>query len=153
MHNRSRAQATTRSKRSQVSVACVPCQSRKCRCDGERPVCSTCLRLGKTCKYNRPEGFSPYDHLKKEVEELTREIEELRITNDTLRKFFSAHATIINMLRYSSDNEAAGLLAHLRIGDSIDVILCHHASMVCLDACDVSCMDKMTEKLQSVSKH
>jgi chromosome segregation ATPase len=86
--------------------------------------------LGKQCKYNRPEGFSPYDSLKKEVEELTRDIQELRKTNDALRKQVNAHLAVMNMLRYSSDNEAAGLLARLRIGESIDGIVCHHSSMV-----------------------
>ncbi|KAK4184194.1 fungal-specific transcription factor domain-containing protein [Podospora australis] len=30
--------------RKKVELACVPCRERKARCDGERPICSTCQR-------------------------------------------------------------------------------------------------------------
>ncbi|KAI9642613.1 hypothetical protein NHQ30_009418 [Ciborinia camelliae] len=50
--------------RKRVSQACDKCRSRKDKCDGERPSCSTCLTHGRTCSYDAnvkkrglPEGY------------------------------------------------------------------------------------------------
>ncbi|KAM5357007.1 hypothetical protein ACJZ2D_016710 [Fusarium nematophilum] len=41
-------------KRRRTSLACNSCRSRKSRCNGERPVCSTCSDMGFQCVYRRP---------------------------------------------------------------------------------------------------
>jgi hypothetical protein len=33
-------------------LACTICRKRKLKCDGVRPSCSTCARLGHTCAYD-----------------------------------------------------------------------------------------------------
>ena len=33
-------------------IACVVCRKRKLRCDGKRPSCGTCSRLGHDCAYD-----------------------------------------------------------------------------------------------------
>lgn len=33
-------------------IACVVCRKRKLRCDGKRPSCGTCARLGHACAYD-----------------------------------------------------------------------------------------------------
>lgn len=33
-------------------LACMICRKRKLRCDGNRPRCSTCTRLGHDCAYD-----------------------------------------------------------------------------------------------------
>ena len=33
-------------------IACVICRKRKLKCDGNRPKCSTCARLGHNCAYD-----------------------------------------------------------------------------------------------------
>lgn len=38
-------------KESRVITACNNCRRRKTRCDGVKPTCGTCLRLGKACVY------------------------------------------------------------------------------------------------------
>ena len=50
--------------RKRVSQACDICRSRKDRCDGERPACSTCIHNDRVCSYNAnvkkrglPEGY------------------------------------------------------------------------------------------------
>lgn len=40
--------ATVKSKR----IACLICRKRKLRCDGIRPSCGSCSRLGHECGYN-----------------------------------------------------------------------------------------------------
>ncbi|TDZ31682.1 Nitrogen assimilation transcription factor nit-4 [Colletotrichum spinosum] len=37
------------SKRRRINAACLTCRKRKTRCDGERPVCSTCTKNGHNC--------------------------------------------------------------------------------------------------------
>lgn len=33
-------------------IACVVCRKRKLRCDGNKPSCGSCARLGHDCAYN-----------------------------------------------------------------------------------------------------
>ena len=33
-------------------IACVVCRKRKLKCDGNRPKCATCARLGHNCAYD-----------------------------------------------------------------------------------------------------
>jgi Zn(2)-Cys(6) binuclear cluster domain-containing protein len=33
-------------------IACVVCRKRKLRCDGRKPSCGTCTRLGHNCAYD-----------------------------------------------------------------------------------------------------
>jgi len=60
-------QRTKKSKqgpRKRVSQACDRCRSRKDKCDGNKPTCSTCLTNGRDCSYDAnvkkrglPEGY------------------------------------------------------------------------------------------------
>lgn len=50
--------------RKRVSQACDRCRSRKDKCDGKRPACTTCVTNGRTCSYDAnvkkrglPEGY------------------------------------------------------------------------------------------------
>lgn len=122
----SRAEGMAVTKRALTPVACLPCQTRKCRCDGQRPACSSCARRGKACRYDIAEGLSRQGHLKKINEALEKKVKELQESNDVSRKYLGAHATIIAILRDSSDHEATSVLARLRIGETIDRILHYH---------------------------
>lgn len=33
-------------------IACILCRKRKLKCDGTKPSCSTCARLGHSCSYD-----------------------------------------------------------------------------------------------------
>lgn len=33
-------------------IACIICRKRKLKCDGSKPSCSTCTRLGHNCAYD-----------------------------------------------------------------------------------------------------
>lgn len=33
-------------------IACVVCRKRKLKCDGNKPKCATCTRLGHSCAYD-----------------------------------------------------------------------------------------------------
>lgn len=33
-------------------IACIICRKRKLKCDGSKPSCSTCTRLGHECAYD-----------------------------------------------------------------------------------------------------
>lgn len=33
-------------------IACIICRKRKLKCDGSKPACSTCTRLGHDCSYD-----------------------------------------------------------------------------------------------------
>jgi hypothetical protein len=38
--------------------ACLPCRKRKAKCDGVRPVCARCKRLGSNCQFDPPNRHS-----------------------------------------------------------------------------------------------
>ncbi|KAJ0420236.1 fungal-specific transcription factor domain-containing protein [Aspergillus carlsbadensis] len=44
-------QEEPKQKRRRAVEACVSCRTRKSRCSGQRPTCSTCTELGVTCQY------------------------------------------------------------------------------------------------------
>ncbi|KAM0741078.1 hypothetical protein ACQRIT_003935 [Beauveria bassiana] len=46
----------TGSKRRRIALACTSCRTRKSRCDGRRPTCSTCHQLGFECQYDAPDS-------------------------------------------------------------------------------------------------
>ncbi|CDH56248.1 zinc finger transcription factor 1 [Lichtheimia corymbifera JMRC:FSU:9682] len=39
-------------KRKRLAQACDSCRRKKVKCDGTRPVCGTCNKMGRTCTYN-----------------------------------------------------------------------------------------------------
>ncbi|KAI7883515.1 hypothetical protein K492DRAFT_143805 [Lichtheimia hyalospora FSU 10163] len=39
-------------KRKRLAQACDSCRRKKVKCDGSRPVCGTCNKMGRTCTYN-----------------------------------------------------------------------------------------------------
>lgn len=50
-HNAETQKTATKPVRSKT-IACVICRGRKLRCDGARPACHTCARLGHNCSYD-----------------------------------------------------------------------------------------------------
>ncbi|KAH6615143.1 C6 transcription factor [Boeremia exigua] len=48
--------ASSPNKRRRIALACSACRTRKSRCDGERPSCSSCLGLGLACQYDPTES-------------------------------------------------------------------------------------------------
>lgn len=52
--------AARRSRARRILQACHNCRRKKTRCPGERPQCSTCIRLGQTCRFpGYPAGEGP----------------------------------------------------------------------------------------------
>ncbi|KAL2204830.1 hypothetical protein CC79DRAFT_1335435 [Sarocladium strictum] len=49
------SQEESSSKRRRVAIACSACRIRKSRCNGDRPRCGLCERLGFECVYEMPE--------------------------------------------------------------------------------------------------
>jgi Fungal Zn(2)-Cys(6) binuclear cluster domain len=62
---RSRANKTI-DKSTRVSHACELCREKRARCNGERPTCQRCAKLGTECQY----GLAKNDKRRKEVEDL-----------------------------------------------------------------------------------
>ncbi|KAJ4153053.1 hypothetical protein LMH87_009561 [Akanthomyces muscarius] len=43
-------------KRRRIALACTACRTRKSRCDGTRPICKLCRRMGFDCSYEMPQS-------------------------------------------------------------------------------------------------
>jgi len=85
------------------------------QCDGKRPICHRCERLGVECVYDvEQEGSTRMQNLK---QLLTRKTEDY----DHLLLLFSA-------LLWGTDSEAAGLLARVRLGEALSTLIqsAHH---------------------------
>ncbi|KAI1325259.1 fungal-specific transcription factor [Xylariaceae sp. FL0255] len=64
-------------------LACMICRKRKLRCDGNKPSCSTCTRLGHTCAYDEVRKKSgPKRGYVKALEERLKQVEELLKTQE-----------------------------------------------------------------------
>ncbi|CAK4032408.1 hypothetical protein AC578_7882 [Lecanosticta acicola] len=91
-----------------IEVACWPCRRRKGKCTGERPACSSCLRRAVECSYEYEEGVTRLGSLRMNLQKATSRAESLQF--------------LFEQLRTRSDNEAACLLAVIRMGADIDII-------------------------------
>lgn len=66
-------------------LACMICRKRKLKCDGVRPSCSTCSRLGHVCAYDEQRRKSgPKRGYVKALEERLKQVETLLKTQDPL---------------------------------------------------------------------
>ncbi|KAK4449414.1 transcriptional activator protein acu-15 [Podospora aff. communis PSN243] len=64
-------------------LACMICRKRKLKCDGLKPSCSTCSRLGHTCAYDEVRRKSgPKRGYVKALEERLKQVETLLKTQD-----------------------------------------------------------------------
>ncbi|PSR75531.1 fungal-specific transcription factor domain-domain-containing protein [Coniella lustricola] len=64
-------------------LACMICRKRKLRCDGNRPRCSTCTRLGHDCAYDEVRRKSgPKRGYVKALEERLKQVETLLKTQE-----------------------------------------------------------------------
>ncbi|KAH6697221.1 hypothetical protein F5X68DRAFT_226609 [Plectosphaerella plurivora] len=62
-------------KRPQTRIACTPCRRRKSKCDGRRPVCTTCAAAGlQECEYDGDPDLTRAAALRKRNDELQRQI-------------------------------------------------------------------------------
>ncbi|TVY19646.1 Citrinin biosynthesis transcriptional activator ctnR [Lachnellula arida] len=64
-------------------IACIICRKRKLKCDGTKPSCSTCTRLGHDCAYDEVRRKSgPKRGYVKALEERLKQVETLLKTQD-----------------------------------------------------------------------
>ncbi|EME45371.1 hypothetical protein DOTSEDRAFT_71185 [Dothistroma septosporum NZE10] len=92
-----------------TDVACWPCRKRKGKCTGERPICQSCVRRGYECAYEYDEGLTRVGSLRMRLTEASTRAENLEYLFDHMRT--------------RSDNEAAMLLAIIRLGADLDAIV------------------------------
>ncbi|RFU35919.1 hypothetical protein B7463_g324, partial [Scytalidium lignicola] len=65
-------------------IACIICRKRKLKCDGSKPSCSTCTRLGHDCAYDEVRRKSgPKRGYVKALEERLKQVETLLKSQDT----------------------------------------------------------------------
>ncbi|PMD17478.1 fungal-specific transcription factor [Hyaloscypha hepaticicola] len=64
-------------------IACIICRKRKLKCNGDKPSCSTCTRLGHSCAYDEVRRKSgPKRGYVKALEERLKQVETLLKTQD-----------------------------------------------------------------------
>ncbi|KAK7731441.1 hypothetical protein SLS57_001380 [Botryosphaeria dothidea] len=75
----SRRQQPTQGKRNGIThIACRPCQRRKQKCDGRRPVCSPCRKKPSDCLYDAESDQRRTTALKARIQDLNKETEDLK---------------------------------------------------------------------------
>ncbi|KAK9794453.1 putative Fungal-specific transcription factor domain-containing protein [Seiridium cardinale] len=76
-------------------LACMICRKRKLKCDGNKPSCSTCTRLGHSCAYDEVRRKSgPKRGYVKALEERLKQVESLLKTSDPITASTDASKTV-----------------------------------------------------------
>jgi hypothetical protein len=96
----------TRKKAEPVKSACVQCQKRKTKCSGQRPVCRFCSDRNLECSWDIGDGLTRTADLKRKLQEATGRSGDLD--------------TLVDAMRYGTDEVSTMLLARLRLGESIE---------------------------------
>ena len=79
------------------------------QCTGERPTCQSCARRSFECSYEYDEGLTRVGSLRMRLTEASTRAENLEY--------------LFEQMRTRPDNEAAMLLAIIRIGADLDAIV------------------------------
>lgn len=75
-------------------LACMICRKRKLKCDGGKPSCSTCARLGHACAYDEVRRKSgPKRGYVKALEERLKQVETLLKTQEPITSASTQHRT------------------------------------------------------------
>lgn len=98
-------------RRDRIVSACDECRTRKTKCNGERPICSECVKRSSTCYYAARLTETQGQALKRKHDELQRQ-------ND-------AYAELFNLIKTGPDNESYELLRRIKMGDGIENVLRH----------------------------
>ncbi|KAH8651269.1 C6 transcription factor [Xylariales sp. PMI_506] len=78
-------------KRRRVGLACNACRTRKSRCDGQRPVCSSCLSLSFDCLYEPSESATNVIVPKDYVSDLEQRVTSVEHTLQRLSDVLKGH--------------------------------------------------------------
>ncbi|PWY80622.1 hypothetical protein BO70DRAFT_46469 [Aspergillus heteromorphus CBS 117.55] len=96
-------------------IACVLCRKRKLRCDGKRPSCGTCSRLGHECIYDEVRKKSgPKRGYVKQLEARLAQVETLLKSQEA-----NAHPSLENGASFAATNSLTGVL-QAPPGDDVD---------------------------------
>lgn len=79
--HRSRKRAGTLTK-----IACYECRKRKCKCDGEKPVCGPCRGRGARCDFDHVAGSVHSEEMKTRIRRLEDDKRQLQGQNDSFRE-------------------------------------------------------------------
>ncbi|KAG5985955.1 hypothetical protein E4U43_005780, partial [Claviceps pusilla] len=89
-------------------LACMICRKRKLKCDGIRPSCSTCSRLGHSCAYDEQRRKSgPKRGYVKALEERLKQVETLLKTQDPVPPTPDSSAKPVGISMSGAHNSAA----------------------------------------------
>ncbi len=94
-------------RRQAILVACEPCRKKKCKCDGKRPICGTCVARETDCIYDGEPDARRSVTLKRKNEALVEEVKRMRDLLELMRSKPQSEAVrIFQQVRSSSDVES-----------------------------------------------
>ncbi|KAF5636860.1 transcriptional regulatory [Fusarium sp. NRRL 25303] len=83
-------------KRRRIGLACNACRSRKSRCDGQRPSCSSCLSLGFDCLYEPGDSATNVIVRKDYVSDLEQRVSSVEHNLQRLNDVLKGHLSPCN---------------------------------------------------------
>ena len=95
-------------RRQAILVACEPCRKKKCKCDGKRPVCGTCVARETECVYDGEPDARRSVTLKRKNEALVEEVKRMR--------------DLLESMRSKPQSEAVEIFQHIRSSSDIDSV-------------------------------
>ncbi|KAL4748349.1 hypothetical protein BDW72DRAFT_214853 [Aspergillus terricola var. indicus] len=86
-----------------IRQACEQCRRKKSRCPGERPNCSSCLRLGQICEYAGDEEAAYARKMEQRIEGIEGKIDALMACFSTQNQPFPSPTTTFQPRQPSSE--------------------------------------------------
>ncbi|KAM0713463.1 hypothetical protein Q7P37_010425 [Cladosporium fusiforme] len=105
MSSSSSLQKAPRKRDALTIVACNRCRTRKSKCDGVRPACSSCVQRGDDCEYTAEPDAFPSVAMKRRYEMLQQQNDE--------------REQLLHHLRTATESDAQEMLQKLRLGEDI----------------------------------
>ncbi|KAL9610346.1 MAG: hypothetical protein Q9167_004944 [Letrouitia subvulpina] len=96
-------------RRNITAVACKTCQQKKSKCDGQRPVCGGCKTKQLACDWEIGQGLTRSGAIKRQNDDLQREVSSLLEIYDHLREGSPAEANAL-LYRIRSGTDTSALL-------------------------------------------
>ncbi|KAI1324929.1 fungal-specific transcription factor domain-containing protein [Xylariaceae sp. FL0255] len=112
-------------KRRRVALACASCRHRKSRCDGRRPICSTCIELECECVYEQAVNATSLTVGRSYIDQLENRLRTIEATLEQVQKVqHASHRDLPPLTQHQSPDNTGSIASYdgSRVTSSLVVV-------------------------------